>query len=160
MSARLLVPEEAAGHVRRLDRLARRACGAGDQAEDLVQETYARVLARPRRITGDDDFNYLARTLVNLAAKRGRARARIGPVLSLEDTEPADPLRRGDPETALLDRELRAEIERLPTDQRAAVTAVDLLGMSYRQAADALGVPIGTVMSRLHRARGRLAQRA
>ena len=58
-----LQPDEAASHLTRLYRLAWSLCGSPHVAEDLVQETYLRVLARPRRVRNPNSFAYLARTL-------------------------------------------------------------------------------------------------
>ena len=60
------------------------------------------------------------------------------------------------PATVVYAREIVREIARLPTEQRRTVTAVDIVGLSYGEAARALDTPVGTVMSRLHRGRGRL----
>ena len=71
---------------------------------------------------------------------------------------PAGISRRGtDPQAAVLTRELYGTIAELPEDQRHVVAAVDLAGMTYADAALLLGVPAGTVMSRLYRARERIA---
>ena len=68
---------------------------------------------------------------------------------------PADS--RFDPETATLAREVHRAIADLPGHYRDAVVAVDVLGLAYAEAADALGVPRGTIMSRLYRGRDAVA---
>jgi RNA polymerase sigma-70 factor (ECF subfamily) len=71
--ARVLQPDEAASHLTRLYRLAWSLCGSPHVAEDLVQETYLRVLARPRRVHNSDSFAYLARTLRNVTTDHRRS---------------------------------------------------------------------------------------
>jgi DNA-directed RNA polymerase specialized sigma24 family protein len=72
---RVLDPEAAADHLSSLYRLAWSLCGSRHLAEELTQETYARVLARPRRLKGND-FHYLARTLRNVLSDHWRAERR------------------------------------------------------------------------------------
>ena len=135
-------------------------CGSREEAEDLVQETYAQVLSRPRIIRRDDDLRYLLRALRNTfyshlrTAHRRPHHADVTiEELSLPDTRNTHL----DPAAAAEARELYAVISALPPDFRDALVAVDMVGLSYAEAARALGVREGTVTSRLHRARGRLA---
>ena len=153
---RQLNPYAAADHLTRLYRLAVGLCGSRTLAEDLVQETYVRVLARPRLVRGDE-FSYLARALRNVLINHVRAEKRRGEVPAPEHFDVPDTRPTGDPETAVLTRELYRTIAELPDDQRHVVAAVDLAGMTYAEAAILLGVPAGTVMSRLYRARERIA---
>jgi RNA polymerase sigma-70 factor (ECF subfamily) len=74
-----------------------------------------------------------------------------------EDMERYQAHRAADPERALEARELYAKIAELPEHQRDALVAVDLLGLSYKEAAATMDVPTGTIMSRLFRARQALA---
>ena len=134
-------------------------CGSPELAEDLVQETYLKVLSRPRMLRNDNEFFYLAgalRNAMNSHYRAERRRARPGP--ELDDLEPADPSADADPESAAVARELYAAIGALGDGKRDVVAAVDVAGMSYSEAARALKLPIGTIMSRLHRARADLAQ--
>jgi RNA polymerase sigma-70 factor, ECF subfamily len=154
---RLLDPEAAADHLSNLYRLAWSLCGSRHLAEELTQETYVRVLAKPRRLKGND-FHYLARTLRNVLSDHWRAeRRRPVPVSDdvLADELHADGV--GDPEAASRVKEVYAEIGRLPGHLREVVAAVDVAGLTYAEAAEALRIPHGTVMSRLYRARERLA---
>ena len=154
---RILDPHAAADHLSSLYRLAWSLCGSRHLAEELTQETYARVLARPRRLKGND-FHYLARTLRNVLSDHWRAeRRRPVPVSDevLVDELLADET--ADPEAVLRVNEVYAEIGRLPTHLRDVVAAVDVAGLTYAEAAEALRIPNGTVMSRLYRARERLA---
>jgi RNA polymerase sigma-70 factor, ECF subfamily len=124
-----------------------------------VQETFARVLSRPRVIHGDDDLFYLMRVLRNtfLTSRRTAGRRPVT-VATLDDVVAADPQPMGRPEQALEVQEIYETIAALPEDFRMALVAVDVLGLSYREAARALRVREGTVTTRLHRARLRLAQ--
>jgi RNA polymerase sigma-70 factor (ECF subfamily) len=154
---RPLEPYDAADHVTRLFRLAIRLCGSRDLAEDLVQETYARVLARPRFVRGNG-FSYLARALRNVFSNHLRSEARRNEAPAApERLDLPDPRPTADPETAALTGEVYAAIAELPDKQRAVLAAVDLAGMSYAETAALLDVAVGTVMSRLYRARDRIA---
>jgi RNA polymerase sigma-70 factor (ECF subfamily) len=157
---RLLDPQRLGDHVDRLYRAALALCGNRHDAEDLVQETYARVLSRPRLLRHDDDLGYLLRVLRNTFLNRVRTQQRRPPALEL-DTERDGLPRLGDPrhpEAALEVSELLAAIAALPDDQRDAVVAVDIVGLSYREAARALRAKEATITTRLHRGRTRLAQ--
>ena len=73
---RRLNPDDLGDHLDRLFRAAWGLCGDRQEAEDLVQDTYAQVLAQPRWLRGDDDLGYLLRALRNTQVSRARARAR------------------------------------------------------------------------------------
>jgi RNA polymerase sigma-70 factor, ECF subfamily len=153
---RLLDPEAAAVHLDRLYRFAWSLCGSSQLADELTQETYARVLARPRRLHGDSEFQYLTQTLRNLLRDHWRAEYRAPPMAggdALECERSTD----GDPEAAALAGDVFAAVGRLPAPMREIVGLVDVAGLTYAEAAEALEIPIGTVMSRLHRARSRVA---
>jgi RNA polymerase sigma-70 factor, ECF subfamily len=152
----VLDPSAAAAHRPRLNRLAFALTGSPQLADDLTQETYLRVLARPRRLRGAREFPYLARTLRNVLNDHRRAQQRE-PVLVTDEQIADHPGRRADPELAARANEVYAGIAGLPDGLRDVVVAVDLGGLSYAETAAVLGLPLGTVMSRLHRARGRLA---
>jgi RNA polymerase sigma-70 factor, ECF subfamily len=156
----VLRPDEAAAHLTRLYRLAWSLCGSPHVAEDLVQETYLRVLARPRRLRNSDSFAYLARTLRNVTMDHRRAeQTRERPRHATDEVvdDPPDHRGTGDPVLAALAGEVYGAVSGLPEHHREVVAAVDMAGMTYGQAAQSLGIPIGSVMSRLHRARDRLA---
>ncbi|MGA2321909.1 MAG: RNA polymerase sigma factor [Solirubrobacteraceae bacterium] len=157
---RTLDPQKLTQHVDRLYRAAWALCGSREDAEDLVQETFARVLARPRVLRGDDELYYLMRVLRNtfLTGRRTAAR-RPMTVATLEDVVAADPKPMGRPERALEVQELYATIAGLSEDFRLALVAVDVLGLSYREAASALQVREATITTRLFRARKQVAER-
>jgi RNA polymerase sigma-70 factor (ECF subfamily) len=146
-----------------LDRLYSAAwalCGSRQDAEDLVQDTFARVLRRPRVIRGDGDVYYLLRALHNTFISQRRAAARRPRAADLELEDLALPDTSGnaaDPPAAIEAREVYAAIAALPDDYRNALVAIDVAGLSYREAARLLRVREGTITSRLHRARGKIA---
>ena len=151
---RQLNPARLGDHVDRLYRAAWALSGSREDAEDLVQETYARVLARPRLLRNEDDLGYLLRAMRNTFLNQKRTesrRLRTGPLPDQLDLI-ADPTARG-PEAALEAAELYAAVAALSGDFRDVLVAVDIAGLSYKEAAHALRIREGTVMSRLYRAR-------
>jgi RNA polymerase sigma-70 factor, ECF subfamily len=124
---RRLDPKSLGQHLDALYRAAWALCGSREDAEDLVQETFTRVLARPRMIRGDER-GYLMRALRNTFYSRLRTASRrpqTGPTLD---------------------------------DVRMALVAVDILGLSYGEAAKALDTREATITTRLYRARQRIAR--
>jgi RNA polymerase sigma-70 factor, ECF subfamily len=156
MPTHRLEPDSVVAHLPALYRAARAWTGSRETAEDLVQDVCVHVLARPRRVTGDD-LPYLLRALHNELTSRRRSAGRRPPTKELD--EELDGGRGSDPETAAEESELVATIAELPDEFRDALVAVDVAGLSYREAARLLGLPEGTVTSRLYRARDRLARR-
>jgi RNA polymerase sigma-70 factor (ECF subfamily) len=159
-SERLLDPARLGGHIDRLYRAAWALCGSREDAEDLVQETYARVLGRPRLLRNDDDLGYLLRALRNTFLNQRRTesrRLRPDPLPEQLDLV-ADP-QALQPEVALEAQELYAAVAALPADFRDVLVAVDITGLSYKEAARALRIREGTVMSRLYRARQQVVRR-
>ena len=147
-------------HLDRLYRAAWALCGSREDAEDLVQETYARVLSKRRIIRSrEDTLPYLLTVLRNTYVSSLRTRARRPRTAPLEHSEErlAAPASTA-PSSVLAAREVFAAIAALPEDQRDVLAAVDVAGLSYAEAAEALEVPVGTVMSRLYRGRNRVAQ--
>lgn len=148
--------------VRHLDRLYRAAwglCGSREEAEDLVQETVARVLAKPRRLHGEDELAYLLRALRNtFLTTRRTASRRPQEAATLDEVAAADPRASARPEAVVEAHELFAAIATLPEEFRLALVAVDVVGLSYREAGDVLGAREATVATRLHRARERVAR--
>jgi len=131
-----------------------------DLAEEALQDTF---LAAWRGARGYHGSGGVPAWLWGIARRRLASLARRQPRVALSLTlvaEGVDPA--AGPEEAALGQDasarIRAAIEHLPTDQRAAITAVVYQGQSIRQAAQATGVPEGTIKSRLHRARLRIHQ--
>jgi RNA polymerase sigma-70 factor, ECF subfamily len=146
-------------HLDRLYRAAWALCGSREDAEDLVQETYTRVLSKRRMIRSrEDTLPYLLTVLRNTYISSLRTKGRRPQTAPLEDSEErlAAPAATG-PVSALAAREVFSAIAALPEDQRDVLAAVDVAGLSYQEAADTLEVPLGTVMSRLYRGRNRVA---
>ena len=137
----------------RLRRYARALVGDRAAADDLVQDTLERAWAKLHLYRRGTDLRaWLFTVMHNVHVNRVRA------------TRPTDPLEEEMPELAqrasqgdaLLVRDLDRAISRLPDEQRAVLLLVTLEEMSYETVARALDIPIGTVMSRLSRAREKL----
>ncbi len=155
---RTLDPQSLTKHVDRLYRAAWALCGSREDAEDLVQETFARVLSRPRVLQGDDELYYLMRVLRNtfLTSLRTASRRPVKGAV-IEDVVAADPRPTNRPEQAYEVQEVYAAISELPDNFRMALVAVDVLGLSYKEAARALRVREATLTTRLFRARKQVA---
>jgi RNA polymerase sigma-70 factor (ECF subfamily) len=155
---RVLDPAGLGDHIDRLYRAAWVLCGSRERAEDLVQDTYVRVLARPRVLRNDDDLGYLLTVMRHTFISNQRS-ARSRPALAT-----ADDLERTADATAPAPQEIveaRLVLEAIATLPRAlqeALVAVDVVGLRYREAARALGILETTLTTRLHRARRGLAQ--
>lgn len=147
-------------HLPRLRRFALALTGRSVEADDLVQDTVERALRNLDRFTPDTRMDsWLFKIAQNLWIDRIRAnRVRSGTV-SLDEAADAssDGVRAAEAYT-LLSKTLDA-LNELPLEQREVVALVLIEGIPYREAADILGVPIGTVTSRLARAREALAAR-
>jgi RNA polymerase sigma-70 factor, ECF subfamily len=157
---RPLDPARVGDHLDRLYRAAWALCGSKEDAEDLVQETYARVLARPRLLRNDDDLGYLLRALRNTFLNQRRSESRRLRTASLPDELDVIPDPRArEPHAALEAGEVYAAIAALPADFRDVLVAVDVAGLTYQEAARALRIRTGTVMSRLYRARQQVVRR-
>jgi RNA polymerase sigma-70 factor (ECF subfamily) len=158
---RQLDPETAGDHIDTLFRAACALCGSRQLAEDLVQETYVKVLARPRFLRRDDDLGYLIKALRNTWYSHLRGERTRREATDSSEQAPDDlPARTsaGDPESSLESGAVLDALADLPQPYREAVTAVDVAGLSYAEAARALGVRHGTIMSRVYRGREQVAQ--
>ena len=139
----------------RLRRYARALTGDRTAADDLVQDTLERACAKLHLWRRGSDlrawlFTIMHNVHVNQVRSRGSAAT-----LPLDDDLPDAPVR--PTQSDMLEvRDIEAALRRLPTEQREVLLLVALEHLSYQQAADMLGIPIGTVMSRLARARERL----
>jgi RNA polymerase sigma-70 factor (ECF subfamily) len=137
----------------RLRRYARALVGDAAAADDLVQDTLERALAKLHLYRRGTDLRaWLFTVMHNVYVNQLRAARPVAP-LEEEIAELAQPGREAD---ALDLRDLERALRRLPPEQREVLLLVALEDMSYCEAARALGIPIGTVMSRLSRAREKL----
>lgn len=155
----MLDPNTLGDHIDRLFRAAWALSGSRAEAEDLVQETFARVLAKPRWIRSSDDLGYLLQALRNTFISTRRAAARRPPPDALDERfEPVDPRPASRPEQAIEAREVFSVIAGLSEPFRDALVAVDVAGLSYAEAAELLGTKEATITSRLFRARAQVAR--
>jgi RNA polymerase sigma-70 factor (ECF subfamily) len=157
---RVLDPATLGDHFDRLFRVAWALCGSREDAEDLVQDTYARVLARPRIVRNDDDLGYLMRVARNTFISKRRAAAGRPQTAGVapEVLDLPDPRTGAQPPAAAEAREVFAAIAALPGNQRDALVAIDVAGLTYKEAAKALRVREATITSRLFRARNQIAK--
>src|SRR4051794_21091873 len=157
---RELDPERLGDHLDRLYRAAWALTGSREDAEDLVQDTYAKILTRPRFLHGEEDLWYLMRTLRNVFLSQRRTLASRTTSVGLdEEADPVEAPASVRPDRVAEARAVYAAIAALPDGLREALVAVDVAGLSYEEAAKALRVRQGTITSRLFRARQRVAQR-
>jgi RNA polymerase sigma-70 factor (ECF subfamily) len=168
---RVRFEEEALALADQVYRVARRLVGSREEAEDLVQETYARAFRSWQSYTPGTNLRaWLLRILTNLNIDRGRRKQRAPDITPLEESDYylANRMAEAAGEQAL-DQEVVVErlsqntvvdaLSSLSHDFRDVVVLVDIGEFSYADAAQILDVPIGTVMSRLHRGRRLLKQR-
>ena len=152
-AAHALDPESLGDHVDALYRAAWALCGSRHDAEDLVQDTLVNVLKRPRLLRKDNELGYLLRALRNTYNSRYRVTAQrpVHQQLNDEDALSSD-------DTDVSARELMEAIASAPDHYRDAVIAIDLVGLSYREAARSLGTREATITTRLHRGRQHVAR--
>jgi RNA polymerase sigma-70 factor, ECF subfamily len=151
----LLEPDSLSRHIDQLFRAAWALCGSRDDAEDLVQETFVNVLKRPRWLRNRDEIGYLLRALRNTYNSRYRSAASRPRDRQLLETDLLE-LERSDSEIS--GREIMEAIAGAPPQYRDAVIAVDLMGLSYREAARSLRTRESTITTRLHRGRQYVAR--
>ena len=154
-------PDHVAVHARiaaflpRLRRFCRVLTGAQDQADDLLQSTVERALLRIGQWQeGTSLESWMFRIARNMHIDQIRSAATRGPTAQLFEAESvagADPLAALEARSDLM--KVQTALRALPEEQRALLAIVTLDGLSYREAAEILEIPIGTVMSRLARAR-------
>jgi RNA polymerase sigma-70 factor (ECF subfamily) len=165
--ARVRFEEEALELSDQVYRVARRLVGSREEAEDLVQQTYERAFRSWRQFTPGTNLRaWLLRILTNLNIDRGRRQQRSPQTTSL-DSEAGDYFLynrlEGQSADGTVDEERVLErlsqdsivdaLAEVPHDFRDVIVLVDIGEFSYADAAQILDIPIGTVMSRLHRGR-------
>ena len=134
-----------------LRRYARALTRDGDVADDLVQDTLVRALRSEHLFYGGDVRSWLYTILTNLNRNRLRSLSRRPTLMPMDENDAAD---MAGPEAG--GRDIERALATLVDEQRAALLLVVLEGLSYREVAEVQGVPIGTVMSRLARARAQV----
>lgn len=152
--------QQIAEMIPRLRRFGYAVSGSSDEAEELAQAACERALARLDQFeAGSRLDSWLFRIVQTIWIDRVRARRRrleAGPEALDALTDGGTAVRRTEARLEL--SRLRDQVAALPEDQRAALALVAIDGLSYREAADVLEIPIGTVMSRLARARKKLIE--
>jgi RNA polymerase sigma-70 factor (ECF subfamily) len=171
---RVRFEEEVLGLADQVYRVARRLVSSREEAEDLVQETYARAFRSWRSYTPGTNLRaWLMRILTNLNIDRGRREQRSPDMQPMEEGDyylynRLEQSGAADDEERVVERLSQDSIVEalagVPHDFRDVIVLVDIGDFSYQEAAQILDVPIGTVMSRLHRGRrilkGELAESA
>jgi RNA polymerase sigma-70 factor (ECF subfamily) len=155
LAPHVLDPAVLADHIDALYRVALALCGSHTDAEDLVQTTFAQVLKRPRIIRKGNARGYLLRALRNTHATRYRTLSRRPVTVPLLDENAH---RAAESSANVSSRELMEAIASAPPQYRDAVIAVDILGMTYGEAARSLSSREDTIASRLHRGRQHVAR--
>ena len=162
--------EEALSLADQVYRVARRLVGSREEAEDLVQETYARAFRSWSSYTAGTNMRaWLLRILTNLNVDRGRKIQRTPQTQPLEESDyylankmasaaGEDVLESDDVVERLSQDSIVTALSEIPPQFRDVVVLVDIGDFTYADAAQILDIPIGTVMSRLHRGRRALKQ--
>jgi len=161
---RVRFEEEALGFADQVFRVARGLVNSREEAEDLVQETYARAFRSWRSFTPGTNLRaWLLRILTNLNIDRGRRQQRAPDTQPLEEGDyflynkleesAGRPLEEEQVVERLSQNDVVDALSAVPHDFRDVLVLVDIGDFSYADAAQILDIPIGTVMSRLHRAR-------
>lgn len=141
-----------------------RLTGSSEDAHDLLQETFLRAYQKLGLFQGESGFyTWVYRIAVNLALSSRRRRKTVRPSVdssSHDSFDPPDDPSQTDPslplERAERDARIQSALSALAADHRAVVVLKDLDGLRYEEIAEMLGIPVGTVRSRLHRARNEL----
>ena len=141
-----------------LRRYARALARDRASADDLVQDCLERAVSRWYQRHDGNVRAWLFSILHNLAVDQFRQSRARGQHVGLDETSDADIGLGATQEQRLIYRDVLDKLARLPEDQRAALLLVAVEDLSYAEAAKVLDVPIGTVMSRLSRAREKLRQ--
>jgi len=141
-----------------LRRYARALVRNAAAADDLVQDCLERAVNRWHQRREGDPRPWLFTILHNLAVSQFRQQAARGPHVAIDAAAEHEVRQDAAQENQLIYRDVLDRLARLPEELRAVLLLVAVEDLSYAEAASVLGIPIGTVMSRLSRARERLQQ--
>lgn len=139
--------------------LARWLMGNPTDAEDIVQDAYVRALAGVASFRGGDQRAWLL-SIVRNACHSSHRRQRVRQATEFDEAVHGEDTVTASPEERAIERDtgrrVRQAVENLAPDFREVIVLREFEGLSYKQIADVVGVPVGTVMSRLSRARAQL----
>jgi RNA polymerase sigma factor (sigma-70 family) len=127
-----------------------------DTADDIVQDCLERVVSNWQRRRNDDPRTWVFAILHNLAINRLKQQNRRGYAVPIEDLPERSYSVAASQDDTIFGKEVLAALDRLPPDHRSIILLISVEDLSYAEAAKVLGVPVGTVMSRLSRAREQL----
>jgi RNA polymerase sigma-70 factor (ECF subfamily) len=151
--------ERLLSHLDAAHNLARWLMGNSADAEDVVQEAYVSALAGADRFRGGDERAWLL-SIVRNGCYSSHRRQRVRVAEDFDETRHSDPEAATSPEQLAIDKEIsrrvHSAVEALALEFREVIVLREFEGLSYKEIADVLSVPIGTVMSRLSRARAQL----
>lgn len=154
MSDQTLLP-----HLDAAYNLARWLMGNATDAEDVVQDALVSALAGATGFRGGDERAWLL-TIVRNGCYSAHRRARVRRATDFDEAEHGEDTTSPSPEQRAINRDtsrrVRIAVERLSVDFREVIVLREFEGLSYKEIADVIGAPIGTVMSRLSRARAEL----
>jgi RNA polymerase sigma-70 factor (ECF subfamily) len=139
-----------------LRRYARGLMRDHEAADDVVQDCLERVVGNWSRRRDADARSWVFAILHNLAINRLRQQARRGGAMPIEDMPDATGARKPTQEDTVYGQDVMTAIDRLPPDYRSILLLISVEDLSYGEAASVLDIPVGTVMSRLSRAREQL----
>ena len=139
-----------------LRRYARGLLGDVETSDDIVQDCLEKVVANWHRRRNDDPRSWIFAILHNLAVNKMRQAQRRGKTVPIEDLPEMSSTAAPMQEQTVFGQDVMAAIERLPYDHRSILLLISVEDLTYAEAAKVLGVPLGTVMSRLSRAREQL----
>lgn len=147
----------------RLFRVALGFLGKGIEAEEVAQETFVQVFRHLGQFRGESSFyTWICRICVNLCLRRREQLSQVQERESSSEPE-VEPVDTRTPEDELVQREqvtlLRAALHALPKEYRAVLVLREMNSLSYEEIAEVLGLPVGTVKSRVHRGRMLLKDR-
>ena len=149
--------DELEASVPALRRYARALTRNIDRADDLVQDCLERAVGRWRQRRGTEVRPWVYAILHNLLVDHQRQHSRRGTAVPLHLVDDAALGRPADQDAGLHHRDLLRALDALPEEQRTVLLLLSVEGLSYGEVAAVVGVPLGTVMSRISRGRDRLA---